>query len=103
MRLRTCLAVELCAGAALVVGAGAGAVVGVRAATGYLADTEAEAATIAPTATTHAPVTPLRGAQLHVGATAPRLGTVFPAADEDLLEPLRTSPLVKVKLNGGGT
>jgi hypothetical protein len=105
VRLRTCLAVELCLGAALLGGAGLGAVRGVHAAAGYLDDTEAEAATIEPEAPREAiaPVVPLGAARLREAIVAPKLGTVFPAADEELLAPLRSSPLVKVKINGGGT
>jgi hypothetical protein len=102
VRLRTCLAVELCAGAVLLGGAGLGAVIGARAAAGYFADTEAEAATIAPGPVREA-LTPLAAAHLRVDTIAPTLGTVFPLADDDLLAPLRTSPLTKVKVNFGGT
>ncbi|HTJ42992.1 MAG TPA: hypothetical protein VL463_12900 [Kofleriaceae bacterium] len=105
MRLRTCLAVELCAGLTLLGGLGVGAVYGVRAGAGYLADTEAAAATIeAPElAAAREGVRPLAGAQLHIDTLAPKLGTVFPKADEDLLAPLRGSKVVRVKLNHGGT
>ena len=102
MRLRTCLAVELCVGAALLGGTGVGAVYGARAAAGYLDDTEAEAATIEP-GPSRAGVAPLASAHLDERAIAPTLGTVFPKSDEELLAPLRSSPLVKVKINGGGT
>jgi hypothetical protein len=94
--------VELCVGAALLGTLGAGAVVGVRAGAGYLADTEAAAATLEPVAP-HDAVERLAWARLHVDTAAPKLGTVFPKADADLLAPLRTSRLVRVKLNHGGT
>ena len=104
MRLRTCLAVELVVGAALFGGTATGMVYGARVAGTYLSDTEAAAATdpsYDPRAVNA--VTPIRPARLEIGASAPKLGTVFPAADEALLAPLHTAKLVRVKLNHGGT
>jgi hypothetical protein len=105
VRLRTCLAVELVVGLGLLGGTGAGAVFAVRAAGTYLADTEAAAATAEPTRLEQpaAPLERLVAPRLHVDAAAPKLGTVFPDADEKLLAPLRTAKLVRVKLNHGGT
>ena len=105
MRLRTCLAVELVVGLGLFGGAGVGGVYAVRAGGAYLADTEAAAATAEPPprAAAVAPIERLSAPRLEVVAAAPRLGTVFPDADEALLAPLRSARVVRVKLNHGGT
>jgi hypothetical protein len=103
VRLRTCLAVELVVGLGLLSGAGVGGVYAVGAARAYLADTEAAAATAEPAPKIGAPVERLAAPRLQVDAAAPKLGTVFPDADEKLLAPLRSARVVRVKLNHGGT
>ncbi len=103
MRLRTCLAVEFCVGAALVGGTALGVVVGVGAAAGYLSDTEAVAATEPAATRPVLPVAPMPAARLASDNAAPKLGTIFPAADDALLAPLRDAKVVRIKLNHGGT
>ncbi len=94
--------VEFTLGLALTAGVGIGGVVGVRAAAGYLAATER----VARASTAERPVRaiePVTAGHLRFTAPAPTVTTVFPADDDALLAPLRTSPLVRVKLNHGGT
>jgi hypothetical protein len=97
------LAVELVVGLGLLGGAGVGGLYAVRAAGEYLADTEAAAATAEPASRAAEPLERLAAPRLEVVPAAPRLGTVFPDADEKLLAPLRTAKLTRVKLNHGGT
>ena len=102
MRLGTCIALELAVAAGAVGGVWLAASRGSEVAGSYLHSREAAAATSTPPARTPlAKLAPLERADL---AIAPRLPeNVFGAPDAELLAPVAASPLVKVKLNHGGT
>lgn len=102
MRLGSCILVELVVGAGLVAGVGVGGVYGLRAAGSYLAATERAAMASTAERPVRA-IEPVSAGRLAVATPAPTIGTVFPADDLALLAPLRSSPLVRVKLNHGGT
>jgi hypothetical protein len=103
VRLATCIALELAVGAGAVTGVWFGVGRATVLAEGYLATREASAAV--PPAASTAPrrtVEPLPTARLPV--VVPPLGpTVFPRPDDELLAPLAASPVVRVKVNHGGT
>jgi hypothetical protein len=102
LRRGTCIVVELTLGLALTAGAGLGGIYGLRAAGHYLADTEQAALASTAERPVHA-IEPVAAGHLRVAPPVSSITTVFPADDDALLAPLRTSPLVKVKLNHGGT
>ena len=102
MRLGTCIALEL----AVAIGGVSGVWLGVghlaASAGDYLATREATAATV-PTLRAPSPE-PLPHAQLAVGKAAPRVPeNVFGAPDAELLAPIGTTRVTRMKLNHGGT
>jgi hypothetical protein len=102
VRLGTCIALELAVAAGAVGGVWLAASRGSELAGTYLHSREAAAATSTqPSFAPLAKLAPLERAHLTL---APRLPeNVFGAPDAELLAPLATTPLVKVKLNHGGT
>lgn len=100
MRLGTCLALELAALSCAVGGTWLVATRGVTVAGDYLQSREASAATVR--AYPPGPLLePLPRADLAVGPRPP--DNIFGAPDAELLAPVATSPLTRVKLNHGGT
>jgi hypothetical protein len=103
VRLGTCIALELAAAGAAIAGVWLAASVGSDLAGSYLHGREAAAATatytpaIEPTPT----VVPLERARLVVAP--PVVDTVFGVPDAELLAPVAATPIVKVKLNHGGS
>ncbi|HSS03415.1 MAG TPA: hypothetical protein VLM79_40405 [Kofleriaceae bacterium] len=103
MRLGTCIALELAAAGAAIAGVWLAASVGSDLAGAYLHGREAAAATatytpaVEPTPT----VVPLERARLIVAP--PVVDTVFGVPDAELLAPVAATPVVKVKLNHGGS
>jgi hypothetical protein len=99
VRLGTCIALEI----AVAVGAAAGAwfavARGPEIARAYIASHDATAATVADPP--REGVVPLERSNLAAARLAP--DTVFGAPDAELLAPLAATPLVRVKLNRGGS
>lgn len=102
MRLGTCIAFELAVAAGAVGGVWLAASHGSEVAGSYLHSREAAAAT--STRSAFAPLTRLAPLERSHLALAPRPPeNVFGAPDVELLAPVAATPLVKVKLNHGGT
>jgi hypothetical protein len=99
VRLGTCIALELAAVGGAIAGVWFAASVGADLAGSYLHGREAVAATATYTPTPT--VVPLERSSLVVAP--PVVDTVFGAPDPDLLAPVAATPVVKVKLNHGGT
>jgi hypothetical protein len=130
VRLRTCVLLELMVGASTLTGVGFGAVFGVGELRHYVALRESTAvaatarsavlpaeppappvATEPPSAPVAVPEPPAAVATTEVAPpavaaaepAAPPITNVFGIADEELLAPVRTGTVTKVKLNRGGT
>jgi hypothetical protein len=108
MRLGTCIALELVVAAGAAGGVWFAASRGVALAHTYLLDPNAEAATLAVpdgpgrrAGRAVSPLVPLERSSLLLAP--PAIDTVFGASDPELLAPIATAPLTKVKLNHGGT
>ncbi|HEY6179636.1 MAG TPA: hypothetical protein VIX73_34515 [Kofleriaceae bacterium] len=99
MRLGTCIALELAALAGVVGGGWFAVSRGTELVGSYVHSREAAAATAAyrPAGT----VEPLERSNLAAARLAPE--TVFGAPDAELLAPLAATPLVRVKINHGGS
>jgi hypothetical protein len=98
VRLGTCIALELVAAASVAVGVWLAATRGPALAHHYLQGHDAEAAVVPSRA---GGLQPLERSSLAV--VVPKVETVFPAADQELLLPIATAPLTKAKFNHGGT
>ena len=99
MRLGSCIALEL----AVVAGALGGVCVGVGHAIDHAGDYLSTREAVAATRTTPSPsLSRLPGASLEVKHPLPPK-SVFGGEDDELLAPIGTSPLVRVKPNKGGT
>ncbi|HET7505359.1 MAG TPA: hypothetical protein VFK02_30275 [Kofleriaceae bacterium] len=99
MRLGTCIALELFVVAAAAGGVSLAVSRGSELARSYVQAHEAAAATPGPAP--ELTLVPLPRARLAIARPPP--DTVFGAPDHDLLLPIAATPLVKVKLNHGGT
>ena len=99
MRLGTCIALELAVAVGAVGSVWFGASSASDLASGYLRGHDAAAATamLAPAAT----LAPLERSNLAIAPAPP--DNVFGAPDPDLLAPVAASPVIKVKLNHGGS
>ena len=100
MRLGTCIALELALAAGAVGGVWLAASRGSALAGEYLHSREAAAST-PPVFAPRARLVPLEHANLAIAPRAP--DSVFGPSDAELLAPIAATPLVKAKLNHGGT
>jgi len=113
VRLRTCIALELLFGAATLTSFGVGAVWGAGRLFDYVLVREGVAVAATAEVPAPAPLSRIAPARLEISALPPPRAelapppaptlTVFGAPDDELLAPLRDAPLVKAKVNGGGT
>ncbi|HET9622655.1 MAG TPA: hypothetical protein VFP84_14885 [Kofleriaceae bacterium] len=101
MRLSMCIALELVAAASVAAGAWLVVTRAPELAHTYIKAHEAEAATATGLPRRGAALVPLERSQLAV--VPPPVDTVFGVPDADLLAPIASAPLVKAKLNHGGT